>query len=462
MALFTVSTVVVITIAFLTTQWIGLANCNIFCPEQIPPVCDCHKNTTTSISIRCRNRDLKVFPNFGDTKVSLQPPPYRRTRIRISALLFSIFQQSIRQLDVSYNQLRLFPNNLAQFTLLETLDLSHNRIEVISDSIRFPVNLRTLSLANNNLSNWLFLHPNTLLQTAINLHTLSLAGNPLKSFSTNDERLLLISSSLRWLDLSECQIVKVGGPLILSGMVNLEHLSLSGNPITGLPDMIAAKLFSLDLSRCQIAVLRRTVFSYMPELTSVDLSQNTRLSLSPSDGEFVESESIRFIDLSRCNLNGVELSAMANVTTVILRFNMIRQLTYKTFENNTQIENLELSYNSINHVTSVAFRGLKRLKNIDLSFNMIREIEPYTFADNPSLSTINLSRNYIVRLHPIYSRSIGYLNMSWCEITTIDENALGGMPELLELDLSNNLFNELGNGRLESKLLNSFDLSRCR
>lgn len=354
------------------------------------------------------------------------------------------------------------PHNLDQFTLLETLDLSHNRIEAIANDIRFPVNLRTLSLANNNISNWLFIHPNTLLRSAIHLHTLNLAGNPLKSFSTNDERLLLVSSSLRWLDVSECQIMKVGGPLVLSGMVNLEHLSLSGNPIAGIPDLFAAKLYSLDLSRCQITSLRRTVFSHMPELTTVDLSQNARLSLSQSNGEFVESETIRYIDVSRCNLNAVELNGMPNVTTVILRNNLIHQLTHKTFENSSQIENLELSYNSINYVSTVAFRGLKRLKNIDLSFNMIREIEPYTFADNPALTTINLSRNYIVRLHQIYSQSIAYLNMSWCEITTIDGNALGGMPDLVELDLSNNLFNELGNGRLESKLLQTLDLSRCR
>lgn len=377
-------------------------------------------------------------------------------------MAFSIFQQLIRQLDLSFNQLSSLPNNLDQYSLLETLDLSHNHIEAIANDIRFPVNLRTLSLANNKLSNWLFMRPNTLLQSAINLHTLNLAGNPLSSFSTNDERLLLVSKSLRWLDVSECQITKVGGPLILSGMVNLEHLSLSGNPITAIPDMISPKLFSLDLSRCKIGSLRRTVFSHMPELSTVDLSQNPQLSLSQSNGEFVESESVRHLDVSQCNLNTVELNGMPNLTTVILRNNMIRQLTFKTFEYNTRIENLELSYNSIYYVSTVAFRSLKQLKNIDLSFNMIREIEPYMFSDNPQLTTINLSHNSIVRLHQIHSPSVIYLNLSWCEVSTIDGNALDEMPELCELDLSYNFFSELGNGRLESKLLRALDLTRCR
>lgn len=61
------SSVVYITIAFFA---IGLTNGTIFCPEEIPSViCDCHKNTTTSITVRCKNRDLKEYFEFGQTKV---------------------------------------------------------------------------------------------------------------------------------------------------------------------------------------------------------------------------------------------------------------------------------------------------------------------------------------------------------------------------------------------------------
>lgn len=379
----------------------------------------------------------------------------------VSKFLFS--QQLIRHLDMSFNRLTTLPNALVEFTLLETLDLSHNHIETIVNDIRFPVKLRTLSLAHNKISNWMNINPNTLLRSAINLHTLDLAGNPLKSFSTNDERLLLVSGSLKLLDLSDCQISKVGGPLVLSGMVKLEHLSLSNNPITTIPDLIATDLISLDLSRCQIGSLRSSVFINMPELTSVNLSYNPRLSLisdEDGDGAYVASESIRYIDLSQCNLNDVELDGMPNITTAILRNNMIRQVQRTTFEKNTEIQNIDLSYNSITFVSTVAFSHLRRLKIVDLSFNMIREIEPYTFVDNQQLMTVNLSRNYIARLKRFVSQSIAYLNMSWCEITSIDRNALEGLPDLVELDLSNNLFAQLGH--LESKLLHTLDLSQCR
>lgn len=370
-------------------------------------------------------------------------------------------QKNIRNLDVSFNVLDTIPTNLDQYTLLETLDLSYNQIATISTEIKFPISLRYLHLSYNNITNWLQINPNTILHSAINLHTLSLAGNPLKSFTGNDEHFLLTSNSLKLLDLSECQITKILGPLTLSGLVNLEHLLLSGNPIRTMPDLIADKLLSLDLSLCTITVLRRTVFSHMPLLTYVNLSGNHRLSLSYQPDEYVESKSLRRIDLSHCNMDAIELKGFPNITTVILRNNLIGPLTFSSFENNTLIENLDLSHNAINYMSVVAFRTLKRLKNIDLSFNMLRHVEPEIFRDNSFLRTINLSHNYIERFRRIYSDSLTYLNMTWCEILSIDKDAFGGMPELVELDLSNNLLSELPD-HLEAKQLQILDLSRCR
>lgn len=344
---------------------------------------------------------------------------------------------------------------------METLDLSHNQIESIPNDIKYPVNLRHLILSYNNISNWLNINPNNILQSAINLHTLNLAGNPLRSFSGNDERLLLISNSLQTLDLSNCQILKINGPLVLSGLLNLEHLILKENPLHTLPDLKANRLLSLDISACKLTTLRRTVFLHMPILTYVNLSQNHRLSLYHSNDEYVESLSLRRIDLSKCNMNSVELKGFPNLTTVILNGNLITQLNVETFENNILIENLDLSYNAINHISVMAFQLLKCLRNLDISFNMIRQIEADTFKDNQQLTSINLSRNYIERLRRIKSNSLTYLNMSWCEIVKIDDDAFNDLPELIEMDLSNNLFSEIPS-QLNSRLLQILDLSRCR
>ena len=382
----------------------------------------------------------------------------------IAKILFidiSTPQHLVISLDMSNNQLTDFPIELEKYSALETLDLSRNHIDSIPAGVQFPETLRFLHLAQNNISNWLNINPNTVLHSAVNLHTLNLAGNPLRSFSSLDERLILTSNSLKILDLSECKVAKITGEFVLRGLVNLEHLILARNPLHSISEIISEKLLSLDLSDCKLSFLHKTVFSQMPQLTYVNLNRNHRLSLSHTENEFVTSISLRRIDLSLCNMDAVELHGFPNLTTAILRGNLINQLAKETFQQNPLLENLDLSSNAITRIASGAFRQLQHLKNLDLSYNMIRKIERETFKENPHLTSINLSRNYIERINRIASSSLTYLNVSWCEILNIDLDAFNDLPEMIELDLSNNLFNQFP-ATLHSKTLQILNLSTCR
>lgn len=370
-------------------------------------------------------------------------------------------QNAIERLDVSYNDLTKFPPRLVNFLALETLDLSYNNIEFVSNDVILPSNLRHLIISYNNISNWINLAPNTFLESATNLESLSLAGNPLGAFNGNDEQLVLVSGSLKKLDLSDCQIHKITGPLMLSVLVNLDHLILKLNPLHTLPDLVAGKLTTLDVSECKLAMMRRTVFSQMPQLSFVNFSGNHRLSLVQKNDNFIESESMRQIDLSNCNMNKVELKGFPNLTTAVLSGNLITELTDDTFQNNVLIEKLDLSSNSISRISAMAFKWLKRLRNIDLSLNMIQQIEDETFAQNLQLGSINLSRNFIDRFRKFTSPNLGFLNMSRCEITQIDADALENLFELIELDLSYNWFSELPD-KFGSSFVQILDLSRCR
>lgn len=371
------------------------------------------------------------------------------------------FQNVVEKLDVSYNDLTKFPPRLLNFFALEILDVSHNRIDFVSHDVILPNNLRHLILSYNNISNWISLSPNSFLESAPNLETLSLAGNPLGAFTDNDDRFLLISSSLKKLDLSDCQIQKISGSLMLSGLLNLGHLSLNSNPLKTLPALQADKLVHLDVSECKLVMLRSTIFSQMPVINFVNFSGNHRLSLIHENEEYVESVSLRQIDLSKCNMNAIDLKGFPNLTSVNLNGNLITEIFRDTFRNNILIENLDLSSNSIGRISVMAFQWLKRLRTVDLSLNMIQEIEAETFEQNHQLTTINLSRNFFHRFRKFKSQSLTFLNMSRCEITKIDDNALEDLLELIELDLSYNWFSELPN-KFEAPFLQILDLSRCR
>lgn len=364
-------------------------------------------------------------------------------------------------MDISYNDLTKFPPKLLNFLALETLDLSYNRIKFVSHDVILPHNLRHLILSYNNISDWTSIAPNSFLDSAPNLETLSLAGNPLGAFTDNNDQLLLISGSLRKLDLSNCQIYEISGSLMLSGMMNLGHLTLHSNPLYTLPELHANELVTLDVSKCKLTNLPPTVFSRMPNLGFVNFSGNHRLSLMHGNGEYVESVSLRQIDLSKCNMNAIELKGFPNLTSANLNGNLITELTDDTFENNILIENLDLSSNAISRISLMTFQWLKRLRNIDLSLNMIRQIETATFERNEHLTVINLSRNFISRFQRFASPSLTLLNMSRCEITKIDEDALEDLVRLIQLDLSFNLFSELP-VKFEASFLQILDLSRCR
>lgn len=380
----------------------------------------------------------------------------------IVIFLVSPSLQSItHKLDISHNNLRKFPPDLDRFHALDTLDLSFNRFKSIPNDVVFPDNLHHLSLSNNNISDWINLSPNSLLLTAINIETLDLSGNPLGAFNGADSQLLLISNSLKKLNLSNCNIHKISGSIMLSSLVKLEQLILSSNPLYTLPDLQALSLQHLDVSACKLGMLRRTVFSQMPQLLFANFSGNHRITMVQRNDEYVESVSLRQIDLSMCNMNSVELKGFPNLTAANLNGNLITELTPETFQNNVLLESLDLSSNGINRISALAFRWLNRLRTLELSLNMIRRIDRDTFIDNSQLVSINLSRNFIDRFRRFISKSITYMNLSRCEIMHIDADAIADLPELIEIDLSFNWFSELP-PKFGSPMLQILDMSQCR
>lgn len=365
-------------------------------------------------------------------------------------------------LDLSNNHFTSIPPQLEKFEFLQYLDLSENRIQRLkSNSLKGLVTLGMLNLSKNNITSWTAINPRTLLEPAVSLRELSLAYNPLTSFTTNDENLLLVSNTLQLLDLSHCKITKVFGSQVLQGMRDLKFLILAGNQIRSISDLTSETLLTLDLANNRLTNLQPTMLVGMPALTSINLSKNHRISLQSKQGEFVSSISVRKIDLSYCNMDNIELDGFPALTNVNLRANMIRHLDVESFANSRVIESLDLSQNSINSINVNTFSKLKHLRSVNLSFNMIPKIERDTFKENELLTKLDLSRNYISRFNRITAPYLTLLNMTWCEIMTVDPDALTGFQELTTLDLSNNLIIDLPD-TLSAEQLQTLDLSMNR
>ncbi|XP_053675795.1 uncharacterized protein LOC128726039 [Anopheles nili] len=419
-------------IALLLSAFVLATSGQEVCPE--PCSCDCEDNMAC---VDCSGRGLTELPVFVDVNIEI--------------------------LDLSDNLFTEIPRELAKFPQLHYLDMSSNAISQLPEDALVGMSaLSILILSENNITNWADIHPNRLLQPAGNLREMRLARNHFTSLSSNDESLVLTSLSLRYLDLSECKISKVSGNEVIQGLRALQHLKLSGNPIMSVSDLQSASLKRLELDSCKLSTLQPTIFSGLTALRELNLALNHRLVLvQPSNNTPVQSASLRKINLAHCNMDALELHGFPNLVTAIVRRNMVRQLDRNTFSGTPLLEHLDLSSNSISSIHPEALRALKHLKTLDLSFNAISRLDTKLFSANDLLTHINLSRNSISRFGRIVAASLIHLNVSWCEILTIDWDALKAMDELVELDLSNNLLSDIPDG-LMSNSLQTLDLSMCR
>ena len=138
--------------------------------------------------------------------------------------------ESVKILDLSTNMIKsLRADSFLHFVKVSTLYISFNEIvDIHLESFSSMPELRELDLSYNRLQ---YFDPDTLSRNP-RLEVLSLTGNPLVQINTQWP--ILISSSLRSLDLSECSLETLH-PTTFRKLPNLRILDLSSNNIRKLP-----------------------------------------------------------------------------------------------------------------------------------------------------------------------------------------------------------------------------------
>lgn len=298
------------------------------------------------------------------------------------------------------------------------------------------------------------------MKPAIKLSTLNLSQNKFKTWANLETAELLISDSLETLQIENCEIDSIQGRSPLGGLTALRILKLSHNPIKRIQNLVSSTLRSLDVSYAQLSYIQHNELRYLPSLIHLQLSHNSGLLLTTAL-HTLKSDSLRYLDLSYCNLMQHSLKGFPNLRKVVLSHNMIRFLGSKEFINNTKLEYLDLANNNIASFTSDTFSELRLLKFLDLSWNELAVIPEEALLRMPSLTNINLSRNYLTRVGHLKSMSVTILDMSSCEIVSIGKDSLEGLETLVDLDLSRNLISSLPDS-LSSETLRHLNLNYNR
>ncbi|XP_073481716.1 transforming growth factor beta activator LRRC33 [Aquarana catesbeiana] len=178
-------------------------------------------------------------------------------------------------------------------------------------------------------------------------------------------------------------------------------------------------LTNLSLRSNSLILLEKDIFQDTVKLESLSLQNNTISSNYTQVGTgLLSASSLKWLDLSRNNLNG----------------DMVATL----LKNLTSLEYLNLDYNVIMRLDDSIFVGLDSLRELSLQGNYIYEIEVGTFDRLKKLKTLNLSFNLLPCIVDFSLIQLKVLNLSFNHIEWFLSREVDADFQLEKLDISHN------------------------
>ncbi|KAK6617969.1 hypothetical protein RUM44_002411 [Polyplax serrata] len=394
------------------------------------------------------NNISRVDPNsFRDSHgliaIELQGNPLMNVKDGPFLKCKSLLHLNISNCSIS----RLSTDFFAETPLLTQLDLSENPLGDVNPSVFRPlVTLSELMLNNCNLTD---LAPD-FLEHQTHLRVLELSGNKL----TRVDWLPIFGHlpRLEYLNLKSAALENLPGDVFANNSF-LRLLTLSGNPLTDFDIETTLgenlkNLHSLDLSNCNLTgPLDEMSFMNATSLRNLDLSGN----------------SLSFEDLS------VALSPLTKLTTLNLRDCSLSELPSNTFENLTQLKELDISRNPLNNIFHDLLDSLEHLEYLNMGYSNLSKLSKETFLRTTNLQRLILSGNDLGEVEVGLFRNlrnIEILEIENCNMkNSIDEKVFsnetyGSMRELkmggnpLRIEVGSLFPEQMGQ-------LKVLDLSRC-
>ncbi|XP_012872820.1 PREDICTED: LOW QUALITY PROTEIN: leucine-rich repeat neuronal protein 2 [Dipodomys ordii] len=226
-------------------------------------------------------------------------------------------------------------------------------------------------------------------------------------------------------------------------------------------------LTELDLSQNSFSDARDCDFRALPQLLSLHLEENQLSRLE--DHSFAGLASLQELYLNHNQLYRIAPRAFAglgNLLRLHLNSNLLRAIDSRWFEMLPNLEILMIGGNKVDAILDMNFRPLANLRSLVLAGMSLREISDYaleglqtleslSFYDNqlarvprraleqvPGLKFLDLNKNPLQRVGPgdfanmLHLKELGLNNME--ELVSIDKFALVNLPELTKLDITNN------------------------
>ncbi|XP_076761921.1 uncharacterized protein LOC143429939 [Xylocopa sonorina] len=354
---------------------------------------------------------------------------------KISEYAFAGLEDSLSDLDLTENKLKLFPMApLRRLESLASLRLAWNEIsELPNDGYSQLSSLLILDLSSNNFEK---LAEDCFRSCSI-LHTLSLYYN---SIETIHKDAFVSLKELESIDLSHNKIVF------------LDVATFKGNE----------RLRNIELSHNHIHYIGG-VFARLPELRELYLAENNILEI-PGDA-FIGSVSLAVVYLQQNAIRRIDARGLTSLTQLAqlhLSNNYIEKVPREFLEHCGNLSSLSLDGNKIHELQPGTFFKLHQLRELRLQDNNITEVKRGVFSPLPSLLELHLQNNAITDMETgalSTLNSLQHVNLQGNQLSVLgdvfqlstSESSSSGGSSLVSIQLDSNGLAVLHNDSLRGQ-----------
>ena len=395
-------------------------------------------------TLELTDSNIRIIPDgFFCPLSNLQVLNLTRNRIRstenlgfsgdecISAL------KEISTLDLSWNELRVIPENWAVSKLrrLQHLNIQHNNISELSSETLTGLNaLRTLNLSYNHIdqipsglfssskelreiflqSNELYELPKGVFHQLAQLLVLDLSKNHLTSHHINNETFVGLIR-LVILNLSHNSLTRLDSKTFKE-LYFLQELNLRNNSIGYIDENTFTPLYNLhelNLAENRLHTLNEKLFNGLQVLSKLTLNNNL-ISIVELN-VFKNCSDLKELDLSSNQLQDVPeaIKDLSVLRTLDLGENQIVQFRVGAFKNLIQLTGLRLIDNQLENITKGMFEDLPHLSVLNMAKNRIQFVERGSFDANKEIEAIRLDGNFVSDINGIFS---GLSTLLWLNL----------------------------------------------
>ncbi|KAG7301715.1 hypothetical protein JYU34_014703 [Plutella xylostella] len=409
----------------------------------------------------------------------------------------------LKRLSLAYNSISDLPSDtFDELTSLVELDLSHNNIQDLTqEPFSNLTNLEILRLNNNTIRDL-----NGAVNNLTSLKHLFVRGNQLQNI---DAESLQVIYHLETFDVSCNDLDTLKPAIFWRHWMHFEGQStckilLSDNRITSLPNATFKEMtdrFTRDaydehnievstelyLSNNEISNIEYNAFQTIVQLSYLDLSRNKLKDFIVNPDDLAN---VRFLNLSSNVITHIyfqSFSALNNLYNLDLSRNQLDDIPERSFINNFNLKNVNLTHNNFKDVTNLRIRifhpsggmldlsnnGLSKLRiqygealrltMLVLDSNNITDLALVYLREQNDLKSLILTNNQISHLHknslylPI---ALMFLDLSFNQISVIGPSSFSRVSHLQTLRLSHNNITAISYGTFNGlKELRNLDLS---